>query len=180
MVLYFNDIWNLIRWHLICLVFEVLHPSKKLWSVTYEVCSNMDESSLITFLTHMLRQNSIRFYKGLYVTFKLAPDRKKNTVNLSSYSPLNEGRSSILTNSMVRAYNSDIDEHIILRQTGGISWNFKEASPCSYKMFLWKLRKTDMFLLNYFESLSLKSLYVCKYMYIKKNHQLPVFSCTYL
>ena len=110
MVLYFNFIWNLIRWHLIGLVFEVLHPSQQLWSAAYEVCSNMDESSLITFLTHMLRQNSIRFYKGLYVTFKMASDLKKNTVHSSSYSPLNEGRSSIITNSMLRAYNSDIDE----------------------------------------------------------------------
>ena len=95
MVLYFNYIWRLIRWHLIGLVLEVLHPSQQLWSVTYEVCSNMDESSLITFLTHMIGQNSIRFYKGLYVTFKLAPDLKKNIVYLFSYSPLNEGHSSI-------------------------------------------------------------------------------------
>ena len=36
----------------------------------------------------MLQQNGKRFYKGLYVTFKLAPDLKKNTVYLSSYSPL--------------------------------------------------------------------------------------------
>ena len=47
----------------------------------------------------MLRQNGKRFYKGLYVTFKLAPDLKKNTVDLSNYSPLNEGHVSILTNS---------------------------------------------------------------------------------
>ena len=65
----------------------------------------------------MLRQNGKRFYKGLYVyvTFKLAPDLKKNTVHLSSYSPLNEGYVSILTNSMHRRYTSDIDERIILR-----------------------------------------------------------------
>ena len=50
----------------------------------------------------MLRQNGIRFYKGLCVTFKLAPDLKKNTVYLSSYSPLNEGHFSILTNSMLQ------------------------------------------------------------------------------
>ena len=36
--------------------------------------------------------------KGLYVTFKLAPDIKKNAVYLSSYSPLNKGLISILTN----------------------------------------------------------------------------------
>ena len=47
----------------------------------------------------MLRQNGKRFYKGLYVTFKLVPDLKKNTVYLSSYSPLNEGHAIILTNS---------------------------------------------------------------------------------
>ena len=70
----------------------------------------------------MLRQNGIRFYKGLYVSFKLAPDLKKNTVYLSSYSPLNGGHFSILTNSkIVSEYDqcfehpSDIDERIILR-----------------------------------------------------------------
>ena len=52
----------------------------------------------------MLRQNGKRIYKGVYVTFKLAPDIKTNTVNLSSYSPLNEGYFSILTNSMLRTY----------------------------------------------------------------------------
>ena len=52
----------------------------------------------------MLRQNGIRFYKGLYVTFKLAPDLKKKIVYLSSYSPLNEGHFSILTNSMPQIY----------------------------------------------------------------------------
>ena len=52
----------------------------------------------------MLRQNGKRFYKGLYVTFKLASDLKKNTVYLSSYSPLNEGHVCILTNSMLRRY----------------------------------------------------------------------------
>ena len=37
----------------------------------------MNASSSITFVTYMLRQNDIHFYKGLYVTFKLAPDLKK-------------------------------------------------------------------------------------------------------
>ena len=60
----------------------------------------------------MLQQNGKRFYKGLYVTFKLAPDIKKNTVY---YSPLNEGHVIILTNSILRTYTSDIDKHIILR-----------------------------------------------------------------
>ena len=63
----------------------------------------------------MLRQNGKRFYKGLYVIFKLAPDLKKNTVYLSSYSPSNEGNVGILTDSMFRTYTSDIDERIILR-----------------------------------------------------------------
>ena len=62
----------------------------------------------------MLRQNGICFYKGIYVTFKLAPDLKENTVYLSSYTPLNEGQLSILTNSMLRTYTSDIEERIIL------------------------------------------------------------------
>ena len=75
----------------------------------------MNASSFITFLTNMLRQSGKRFYKGLYVTFKLAPGLKKNTVYLSSYSPLNEGYVSILTISMLRTYTSDKDERIILR-----------------------------------------------------------------
>ena len=83
--------------------------------IGYEDCSNMNASSFITSFTYMLQQNGKRFYKGLYVTFKLAPDIKKNTVYLSSYSPLNEGHVSILTNSMLRTYTSDIDERIILR-----------------------------------------------------------------
>ena len=52
----------------------------------------------------MLRQKGERFYKGLYVTFKLTPDLKKDTVHLSSYSPLNEGHVCILTNSMLQTY----------------------------------------------------------------------------
>ena len=75
----------------------------------------MNASSFITFFTYMLRQNGKRFYKGVYVTFKLAPDLKKNTVYLSSYSPSNKVHVSILTNSMIRTYTSDIDERIILR-----------------------------------------------------------------
>ena len=75
----------------------------------------MNASSFITFFTHMLRQNGKRFYQGLYVTFELAPDLKKNTESLSSYSHSNEGHVSILTNSMIRTYTSDIDERIILR-----------------------------------------------------------------
>ena len=73
----------------------------------------MNASSFITFFTYMLGQNGKHFYKGLYATFKLAPQLKKNTVYLSSYSPLNEGHVSILTSSMLRT--SDIDERIILR-----------------------------------------------------------------
>ena len=63
----------------------------------------------------MLRKNGKRFYKGLYVTFKVAPDLKKNTVYFSSNSPLNEAHECILTNSMLRKYTSDRDERIILR-----------------------------------------------------------------
>ena len=81
----------------------------------YEGCSNMNAISFITFFTFMLRQNGIRFYKGLYVTFKLASDLKKNTVYLSSYSPLNEGHVSILTNSILRTYTTDRDKRIIHR-----------------------------------------------------------------
>ena len=64
----------------------------------------MNASGFITFFTYMLRQNGNRFYKGLYVTFKMTLDLKKNTVYLSSYSPLNEGHVCILTNSMLRTY----------------------------------------------------------------------------
>ena len=74
----------------------------------------MNACSFITFGTYLLRQNGIRFYNGIYITFILAPDLKKNTVYLLSYSPLNEGYSSILTNAMSRTYSSDIDERIIL------------------------------------------------------------------
>ena len=87
----------------------------------YEGCSNMNASGFITFFTYMLRQNGKRFYKGLYVTFNVAPDQKKNTVYLSSYSPLNEGHVCILTNSMLRTSTSDRDERIILRRTDEIS-----------------------------------------------------------
>ena len=75
----------------------------------------MNASSFITFFTYILQQNGKRFYIGLYVTFKLAPDLKKNTVYVSSYSPLNEGHVSTLTNSMLRTYTNDIDKRIILR-----------------------------------------------------------------
>ena len=69
----------------------------------------------------MLRQNGKRLYKGLYVTFKVVPDLKKNTVYLSSYIPLNEGHVCILTNSMFRTYTIDRDKRIILQRTGEIS-----------------------------------------------------------
>ena len=81
----------------------------------------MNASGFITFFTYMLQQNGKRFYKGLHVTFKVTPDLKKNTVYLSSYSPLNEGVVRILTNSMLRTYTSNRDERIILRRTGEIS-----------------------------------------------------------
>ena len=83
--------------------------------VVYVGCSNMNASSFITFFTYVLRQNGKSLYKGLYVTFKLAPDLKKNTKYLSSYSPLNEGHVSILTDSLLRTYTRNIDERIILR-----------------------------------------------------------------
>ena len=40
----------------------------------------------------------------------MSPDLKKNTVHLLSYRPLNEGHVSILINSILRTYTSDIDE----------------------------------------------------------------------
>ena len=110
----------------------------------------------------MLRQNGKRFYKGLYVVFKLATDLKKYTVYLTSNSPLNEGHVSILTNSMLR--------HIPVIRTSVYFFNklvkfleiFKEVSSYSYIMILWKLQKPEMLLLNYNELFSLKYPYVCK------------------
>ena len=81
----------------------------------------MNASGFITFFTYTLRQNGKRFYKGLYVTFKVVPDLKKNTVYLSSYILLNKGHVCILTNSLLRTYTNDRDERIILRRTGEIS-----------------------------------------------------------
>ena len=80
-------------------VTDVMHDVR--YNCIYEGCSNMNASSFITFLTYMLRRNGKRFYKGLYVIFKLPPDLKKNTVYLSSYSPSYKGHVSILTNSML-------------------------------------------------------------------------------
>ena len=124
-----NSIWLTFSGH-----FEYLISFQNFFNClifSYEGCSNMNASGFITFFTYMLRQNGKRFYKGLYVTFKVAPDQKKNTVYLSGYSPLNEGHVCILTNSMLRTYTSDRDERIILWRTGEISW---------------KLRKCDMLL----------------------------------
>ena len=77
------------------------YSSCSVFGLTYEGCSNMNASSPITAVTYMLRQYGKRFYKGLYVTFKLTPDLKKNTIYLSSYSPLNAGHFSILINSIL-------------------------------------------------------------------------------
>ena len=85
----------------------VVYVSKRLKPIfldpyfQYEGCSNMNASGFITFFTYMLRQNGKRFHEGLYVTFQVAPDQKKNTVYLLIYSPLNEGHVCILTNSML-------------------------------------------------------------------------------
>ena len=86
----------------------------------YEGCSNMNASGFITFFTYMLRQNGKRFFKGLYVTFKLAPDLKTNTVYLSSYSPWKRGHVSILTNLMFWTYTSDRRAYIFSIHR----WNF--------------------------------------------------------
>ena len=58
--------------------------------------------------SYMLRQNDERFYKGLYVTFKLAQYLKKNTLYLSSYNPLNEGQQTQCF-ELRRAYNYSIN-----------------------------------------------------------------------
>ena len=54
--------------------------TKILCTGQYEGCSNMNASSFIAFFTYMLEQNGKRFYKGLYATFKLTQDLKKNAV----------------------------------------------------------------------------------------------------
>ena len=64
----------------------------------------MNASGFITFFTYMLRQNGKRFYKGLYVTFKLAPDLKKNTAYLSSYIPLNKAGMRTVSHSQSGKY----------------------------------------------------------------------------
>ena len=88
---------------LVKLCLNMLRMSSVLRLFDYEGCSNMNTSSFIIFVTYMLLQNGIRFYKGLYITFKLASDLKKNTVYLSRYNPLNEGYSSILTTQLFKS-----------------------------------------------------------------------------
>ena len=86
-------------------IFQVeKHRLTYIQRLNYEGCSNMKASSFITFVTYMLRQNGLRFYKGLYVILQLAPDLKKNTVYLLNYNCFNEGNFIILTNSMLRTY----------------------------------------------------------------------------
>ena len=78
--------------------------SNNTYARRYEGCSNMNASSFITFVTYMLQQNGIRFYRVSYVTFELAPDLKTNTVYVLRYGPSNEGHFCILTNSKLRPY----------------------------------------------------------------------------
>ena len=84
----------------------------------------------------MLRQNGIRFFKGLYVTFKLAPDLTKKSAYLSSYNPLNEGQSSILKTQCFK----HITVIWVSVQLFDIQVKFlefsKEVSPCSYNMIM--------------------------------------------
>ena len=65
------------------------------WTI-YEGCSNMNASSSITFITCMLRQNVIPFWKELFVAFKMAPNIKKHLLYFSSYRCLYKGHSYIL------------------------------------------------------------------------------------
>ena len=64
----------------------------------------MNACSFITFVTCMLRQNGIPFYKGLYVTFELSTDPKKIQYTYRVIALLNEGHFSILINSMLQTY----------------------------------------------------------------------------
>ena len=56
----------------------------------------MNESSFITFFTYMLRQNVTPFWKELFVAFKMAPNKKKNSLSFSSNRRLYKGHSCIL------------------------------------------------------------------------------------
>ena len=87
--------------YIVCIFVKYDHIDNIIFCTYYEGCLNMNANSFITFVTYKLRQKGLHFYNGLYVSFKLAPDLRKNTVYLSSYSPLNEGHFSILTNSML-------------------------------------------------------------------------------
>ena len=60
-----------------CLQTVIMHSNKSnMYFLLYEGCSNMNASGFITFFKYRLRQNGKRFYKGLYATFKVAPDLK--------------------------------------------------------------------------------------------------------
>ena len=68
--------WSSSFWQENCFVFSI-----------YEGCSNMNASSFITFFTYMIQQNGKHFYKGIYVTFKLAPDTKQEGPRALDRSP---------------------------------------------------------------------------------------------
>ena len=82
--------------------------------VKYEGCSNMNASGFITFFT-LCYKKMVNISIKDYMSPLNWPGIKKSTAYSSSYSPLNEGHVSILTNSMLLTYTSDIDERIILR-----------------------------------------------------------------
>ena len=68
----------------------------KVCVIWYEGCSNMNASSFITWLTYMLRQNAIPFWKELLVAFKMASKIRKHSLYFSSYRRLYKGHSCIL------------------------------------------------------------------------------------
>ena len=79
-----------------CLLSHVHGLSSHVNAATYEGCSNMDASSFITFFTYMLRQNVIPFWKELFVAFKMAPNRKIQSLHFLGYGCIHKGHSCIL------------------------------------------------------------------------------------
>ena len=77
----------------------------------------MNASSFITFLTYMLQQNVIPFWKELFVAFIMAPNIKKHTLYFSSYRPIYKGHTCILKFSEANCYarfctRADIESYL--------------------------------------------------------------------
>ena len=109
----------------------------------------MNASTFITFFTKMLRQKNILFLSEVFTTFQLIPNKKRNTIFFSSYSPLDASHYITLTKSAHRAYRG---KHIVL--TKGKMSLFPLLSLPNFYM---KLLKSKMFLRNCNKSFSFSS-----------------------